>query len=128
MRDASVATHYLTTLTRLDELRLVSIGQRLDANGACCCARSPSPTSGADVAALEGPRDTVVRRLAHKSLGRAPTIQLIRARRYRCTGRGHVWRQDATQARNPERRSLPAGTTCGMACVKATFSAIDSYA
>ena len=38
------------------------------------------------------PRDTVTRRLAHESLGWRPTTLLVRVRRYRCTGCGHVWR------------------------------------
>jgi transposase len=46
-------------------------------------------------------RDTVVRRLAHEPLGWRPTMLAVSIRRYRCTGCGHVWRQDATLAAEP---------------------------
>ena len=45
--------------------------------------------------------DTVVRRLAHVPLGWRPTILALRVRRYRCTGCGHVWRQDTSSAAAP---------------------------
>ena len=47
------------------------------------------------------PRDTVLRQLAHVRLGWRPTILHVRVRRYRCTGCGHVWRQDTTAAAAP---------------------------
>jgi transposase len=47
------------------------------------------------------PRDTVTRRLAHEPLGWRPTTLLVTIRRYRCTGCGHVWRQDTTRAAEP---------------------------
>jgi transposase len=47
------------------------------------------------------PRDTVTRRLAHVPLGWRPTILLVRVRRYRCPGCGHVWRQDTSTAAAP---------------------------
>jgi transposase len=43
----------------------------------------------------------VVRRLAHEPLGWRPTVLEVSVRRYRCTGSGHVWRQDTTQAAEP---------------------------
>jgi transposase len=43
----------------------------------------------------------VVRRLAHEPLGWRPTVLEVSVRRYRCTGCGHVWRQDTTQAAEP---------------------------
>ena len=46
-------------------------------------------------------RDTVVRRLAHEPLGWRPTTLEVTIRRYRCTGCGHVWRQDMTRAAEP---------------------------
>ena len=46
-------------------------------------------------------RDTVVRRLAHEPFGWRPTTLLVTVRRYRCTGCGHVWRQDTTKAAEP---------------------------
>ena len=46
-------------------------------------------------------RDTVTRTLAHEPFGWRPTTLLITVRRYRCTGCGHVWRQDNTRAAEP---------------------------
>lgn len=43
----------------------------------------------------------MVRRLAHEPLGWRPTTLLVTVRRYRCTGCGHVWRQDTTKAAEP---------------------------
>jgi transposase len=43
----------------------------------------------------------VIRRLAHEPLGWRPTVLEVSVRRYRCTGCGHVWRQDTTQAAEP---------------------------
>jgi transposase len=43
----------------------------------------------------------VTRRLAHEPLGWRPTTLLITIRRYRCTGCGHVWRQDTSRAAEP---------------------------
>ncbi len=47
------------------------------------------------------PRDSVVRRLAHEPLGWRPTTLLVTVRRYRCSGCGHVWRQDTSKAAEP---------------------------
>src|SRR3546814_20271588 len=47
------------------------------------------------------PRDTVTRRLAHEPLGWRPTTLMVTIRRYRCTGCGHVWRQDTSKAAEP---------------------------
>ncbi|MCW2529557.1 MAG: family transposase, partial [Pseudonocardiales bacterium] len=46
-------------------------------------------------------RDTVTRRLAHEPFGWRSTILIVTIRRYRCTGCGHVWRQDTTAAAEP---------------------------
>ncbi|MDX6296132.1 MAG: hypothetical protein QOH50_5529 [Kribbellaceae bacterium] len=43
----------------------------------------------------------MVRRLAHEPLGWRPTVLEVSVRRYRCTGCGHLWRQDTTQAAEP---------------------------
>jgi transposase len=50
---------------------------------------------------VEGARDTVTRRLAHVPLGWQPTTLLVTIRRYKCTGCGHVWRQDVARAAEP---------------------------
>ena len=47
------------------------------------------------------PRDSVTRRVAHGPLGWRPTTLLVTVSRYRCTGCGHVWRQDLTRAAEP---------------------------
>jgi len=47
------------------------------------------------------PRDTVVRRLAHEPFGWRPTTLEVVVRRYRCTGCGHVWRQDTSKVAEP---------------------------
>ena len=44
------------------------------------------------------PRDTLARRLGHEPFGWRPTTLLVRLRRYRCAGCGHVWRQDMSKA------------------------------
>jgi transposase len=46
-------------------------------------------------------RDTVTRELAHEPLGWRPTTLLVTIRRYKCTGCGHVWRQDTSRAAQP---------------------------
>ena len=43
----------------------------------------------------------MTRTLAHEPLGWRPTTLLVTVRRYRCTGCGHVWRQDTTRAAEP---------------------------
>ena len=43
----------------------------------------------------------MVRRLAHEPLGWRPTTLEIVVRRYRCSGCGHVWRQDTAKAAEP---------------------------
>jgi transposase len=46
-------------------------------------------------------RDTVVRRVAHEPLGWRPTTLEVRVCRYRCSGCGHVWRQDTSKVAEP---------------------------
>ena len=53
--------------------------------------------------------DVVTRRLAHEPFGWRPTTLLIDVRRYRCTGCGHVWRQDTTPAAEPRAKISRAG-------------------
>ena len=65
-------------------------------------AGSSSPTQWCRRCGCQGAaRDTVTRRLAHEPLGWRPTTLLVTVRRYRCTGCGHVWRQDTRKAAEP---------------------------
>ena len=53
----------------------------------------------------------MTRRLAHEPFGWRPTTLLVSIRRYRCTGCGHVWRQDTTArlSRGPSSRVAGCG-------------------
>jgi len=92
----------LTAFCRLDELGLVVTGQRLEPDGAVLACRVVDPDRWCRRCGCEGvPRDTVTRRLAHEPFGWRPTTLLVTIRRYRCTGCGHVWRQDTSSAAEP---------------------------
>ncbi|WP_345045812.1 ISL3 family transposase, partial [Georgenia daeguensis] len=102
MPDATFARPDLTTFARLDELGLEVVGQRLEPDRAVLACRVVEPDGWCRRCGCEGtPRDTVVRRLAHEPLGWRPTTLELTVRRYRCTGCGHVWRQDTTKAAEP---------------------------
>lgn len=105
MPDATFACPDLTTFCRLDELGLDVVGQRLEPEQAILACRVLEPDQWCRRCGCEGTaRDTVVRRLAHEPLGWRPTTLLVTVRRYRCTGCGHVWRQDTTKAAEPRAR------------------------
>jgi transposase len=100
--DATFACPDLTTFTRLDELGLEVVGQRLEPDRAVLACRVAEPDQWCRRCGCEGAvRDTVVRRLAHEPFGWRPTILEVRVRRYRCTECGHVWRQDMSVAAEP---------------------------
>jgi hypothetical protein len=102
VRDATFACPDLTTFARLDELGLEATGQRLEPDRAVLACRVVEPDQWCRRCGCEGvPRDTVTRRLAHEPFGWRPTTLLVTLRRYRCTGCGHVWRQDSTHAAEP---------------------------
>src|SRR3954453_17503978 len=102
LSDATFACPDLTTFARLDELGLEVVGQRLEPDRAVLACRVAEPDSWCRRCGCEGvPRDTVVRRLAHEPLGWRPTTLLVTIRRYRCSGCGHVWRQDTSKAAEP---------------------------
>ena len=102
MPDATFACPDLTTFCRLDELGLEAIGQRLELDRAVLACRVVEPDQWCRRCGFEGaPRDSVVRKLAHEPLGWRPTMLEVVVRRYRCTGCGHVWRQDTTKAAEP---------------------------
>ena len=102
MPDATFACPDLTTFCRLDELGLEAVGQRLEPDRAVVACRVVEPDEWCRRCGCQGaPRDSVVRRLAHEPFGWRPTTLLVSVRRYRCTGCGHVWRQDTTRAAEP---------------------------
>ncbi len=102
MPDATFACPDLTTFCRLDDLGLAVVGQRLEPGRAVLACRVVEPDAWCRRCGCEGaPRDTVIRRLAHEPLGWRPTTLEVTIRRYRCTGCGHVWRQDTNQAAEP---------------------------
>ena len=105
MFDATFVDPDLTTFTRVDELGLVVVGQRLESNRAVLACRVAAEDRWCRRCGAEGvPRDTLVRRLAHEPFGWRPTVLEVRLRRYRCPGCAHVWRQDAAAAAEPRAR------------------------
>lgn len=108
--DATFGCPDLTTFCRLDELGLVVVGQRLEPDRAVLACRvleeADDGTEGwcRRCGCAGRPRDTVTRELAHEPLGWRPTTLLVTIRRYRCTGCGHVWRQDTSRAAEPRAR------------------------
>jgi transposase len=102
VHDATFACPDLTTFCRLDELGLEVTGQRLEPDRAVLACRVSEPDQWCRRCGCEGAaRDTVLRRLAHEPLGWRPTTLEVVVRRYRCTGCGHVWRQDTSRAAEP---------------------------
>ncbi len=105
MPDATFARPDLSTFARLDELGLDVVGQRLEPDRAVLACRVLEPDKWCRRCGCEGaPRDTVVRKLAHEPLGWRPTVLEVTVRRYRCTGCGHVRRQDSSKAAQPRAR------------------------
>lgn len=110
MSDVTFSSADLTTFTRLDELGLEVTGQHLSPDRAVLACRVVEPDEWCRRCGCQGvPRDTVTRRLAHEPFGWRPTVLLVRLRRYRCTGCGHVWRQDMTAAAVPRAKISRAG-------------------
>ena len=102
MPDATFARPDLTTFCHLDELGLEVTGQRLAPDRAILACRVLEPDRWCRRCGCEGsPRDAVTRELAHEPLGWRPTTLEVTVRRYRCTGCGHVWRQDTSLAAQP---------------------------
>jgi hypothetical protein len=95
----------LSSFCRLDELGLVVVGQRLEPKPAVLACRVTEDDRWCRRCGCEGsPRDSVTRQLAHEPFGWRPTTLLVTVRRYRCSGCGHVWRQDTTKAAEPRAR------------------------
>jgi len=103
--DATFACPDLTTFARLDELGLEVVGQRLEPDRAVLACRVVDSDQWCRRCGCEGAaRDTVTRRLAHEPFGWRPTVLEVTVRPYRCTGCGHVWRQDTSLAAEPRAR------------------------
>jgi transposase len=99
---AGFACADLTTFCRLDELGLEVTGQRLEAARAVLACRVVEPDEWCHRCGCRGAaRDTVQRTVAHEPFGWRPTVLVVQVRRYRCSGCGHVWRQDTTRAAEP---------------------------
>ena len=102
MLDATFACPDLTIFCGLDELGLEAVGQRLEPSRVVVACRVVEPDEWCRRCGCRGrTRDTVLRRLAHEPFGWRPTTLLVSVRRYRCTGCGHVWRQDTSKAAEP---------------------------
>jgi transposase len=100
--DVTFACPDLTTFCRLDDLGLQVVGQHLEPDRAVLACRVTEPDRWCRWCGCEGvPRDSVTRRLAHEPFGWRPTTLLVTVSRYRCTGCGHVWRQDTSRAAEP---------------------------
>ena len=102
MPDATFACPDLTTFCRVDELGLGVVGQRLEPGRAVLACRVVEPDEWCRRCGCQGTAvGTVIRKLAHEPLGWRPTILEVTIRRYRCSGCGHVWRQDTSRAAEP---------------------------
>ncbi|HRA05578.1 MAG TPA: ISL3 family transposase [Propionicimonas sp.] len=105
MPHATFACPDLTTFCRVDDLGLVVTGQLLEPGRTVLACRVVEPDDWCRRCGCQGTvRDTVIRRLAHEPLGWRPTVLEVTIRRYRCTGCGHVWRQDTSRAAEPRAR------------------------
>ncbi len=102
MPEAAFACPDLITFCPLDELGLEVTGQRLRPDRAVLACRIVDDDSWCRRCGEQGvPRDSVTRELAHEPFGWRPTTLLVTARRYRCAGCSHVWRQDDCKAAEP---------------------------
>jgi transposase len=102
LSNATFSRPDLDTFCRLDRLGLSVTGQQIRDDHSVLACRVLEPDDWCHRCGCRGAfRDTVGRRLAHVPLGWRSTILQVRVRRYRCTGCGHVWRQDSTAAAAP---------------------------
>ena len=115
MSDATFTCPDLTTFTGVDDLGLEVTGQLLQPDRAVLVCRVVEPDDWCRRCGCQGvARDTVTRELAHEPFGWRPTTLLLTIRRYRCTGCGHVWRQDTTRAAPPRAKISRAGLRWGL--------------
>ena len=114
MPDATFARPDLTKFCRLDDLGLEVVDQHLEPDRVVLACRVLDADDGSEgwcrrCGCQGAPRDAVTRRLAHVPLGWRPTTLLVSIRRYRCTGCGHVWRQDTSRAAEPRAKLTRTG-------------------
>ena len=110
MADATFACPDLTTFCGLEGLGLVVTGQRLEPDRAVLACRVVEPDRWCHRCGCEGAaRDSVTRRLTHEPLGWRPTMLVVTIGRRKCTGCGHVWRQDTSKAADPRAKSSRRG-------------------
>ena len=108
--DATFARPDLTTFCRLDDLGLEVTGQRVEPSRAVLSCRVSEPDRWCRRCGCQGvAHDSVVRRLAHEPFGWRPTTLLVTVCRYRCSGCGHVWRQDLSRAAEPRAKLSRGG-------------------
>ncbi|HAG58386.1 MAG TPA: ISL3 family transposase [Arthrobacter bacterium] len=105
MFNATFQSPDLTTFCRLDGLGLEVTGQYVRPDRAVLACRVTDPDDWCRKCGCQGvPRDMVTRQLGHEPFGWRPTTLLVSIRRYRCTGCGHVWRQDTSKAAGPREK------------------------
>ena len=128
MPDVTFGCPDLTTFCRLDELGLEVVGQHLEPGRAVLACRVLEPDRWCRRCGSEGaPRDSVTRRLAHEPLGWRPTTLLVTICRYRCSGCGHVWRQDISKAAEPRAKLSRGGlrwALAGIVCQHLTVARV----
>ena len=128
MFNATFQSPDLTTFCRLDGLGLEVTGQYVRPKRAVLACRVVEPDNWCHQCGCQGvPRDTVTRRLGHEPFGWRPTTLLVSVRRYRCSGCGHVWRQDMSKAAEPRAKLSRRGLRWaleGMVCQHLTVARI----
>ena len=118
MFNATFSCPDLDSFCQLDRLGLSVTGQQVHDEHAVLACRVLEPDDWCHECGAQGVlRDTVLRRLAHVPLGWRPTILQIRVRRYRCTGCGHVWRQDTASAAAPRAKLSRHAVLWALKCV-----------
>ncbi len=118
MPDATFARPDLTTFCRLEELGLEVVGQQLEPDRAVLACRVAEPDPWCRrCGCLGSPRDSVTRELAHEPFGWRPTTLLVTVCRYRCSGCGHVWRQDLNKAAAPRAKLSRGGLRWALAAI-----------
>ena len=101
MPDATFACPDLTTFCRLDELGLDVTGQRVEADRAVLSCRVADATRVLSLRLRRHLTRHGAPAAGARAAGLAADDLLVTVRRYRCTGCGHVWRQDTTAAAEP---------------------------